>query len=148
MKKTHLPPGSAPAFPLVVEFIGPDTNVFTSEPVQAGHTDRVVFMGLTIRDWFIAHAPATPWAWFNPKMPPCPMVPSVSSIEDDKLRAEVRRHLDWEDEGEHSPEAVAWVAAQEYAHKDQAAWQDEFRRQLLIQWPSFWADAMLAQQSA
>lgn len=26
--------------------------------------------GMTLRDYFIAHAPAEPWGWFKPVMPP------------------------------------------------------------------------------
>ena len=31
--------------------------------------------GITVRQWFMAHAPAEPQPWFEPKMPPRPSPP-------------------------------------------------------------------------
>lgn len=77
--------------------------------------------GMTLRDYFIAHAPAEPQFWFEPVMntpePPKP------------IKKVVRRGLDggeWYDNDAH------------------AEWRKEKGKQTYVQWPAAWADAMLA----
>lgn len=96
---------------------------------------------LTAHDYFMAHAPAVVPDWFSPVMPPCPVVPSLHSV-DDKLRHEIIGT----DCGEETPAAIEWLAERDRLTVLQADWQDEFRKQRYVQWPAAWADAMMEQR--
>ena len=101
-------------------------------------------IGMTLRDYFMAHAPVEPQPWFLPVMVDCPAVPSILSVTDEALRHQLRAMEDGsEDE---SPEAVAWFENRNLMMAAQEDWQSEFRAQLYIQWPAAWADAMLEQR--
>lgn len=101
--------------------------------------------GMTLRDYFMAHAPAEPQGWFMPVMPPCPIVPSVASVTDDGLRRELQDVYDGACDP-HTWRAAKWVEDREKLVEQQTIWQAEFRKQLCIQWPVAWADAMLEQR--
>lgn len=105
------------------------------------------FAGMSLRDYFAAHAPAEPQKWFNPKMRPCPVVPSHHAVPEGDLRTNLLRFYveDWNLE-DVSAEAQAWVEAKSDASEAQDAWQAEFRVQTYLQWPYAWADAMLEQR--
>lgn len=98
--------------------------------------------GATLHDYFMAHAPEQPQSWFIPEMPACPVVPSIRSVSHTPFRVDLLVQEDFAAEDQ-SHEARKWFAAREEAEDAQAAWQAEFRKQLCIQWPSAWADAML-----
>ena len=102
---------------------------------------------MSVRDYFMAHAPAKPPKWFLPVMPPCVAVPSVNAIEDADLRVEVTMCMEC-DSDPTSPAAIEWFAARDAAEQAQAAWQTEFRKQLCFQWPAAWAHEMLKQRLA
>lgn len=78
--------------------------------------------GLTLRDYFAAHAPASPQPWFRPEMPPQP-----ERIYPHKKCMNACCKLPM-----NASEREAWVLEKE--------------RQLYIQWPYAWADAMLAER--
>ncbi len=92
--------------------------------------------GMTLRDYFAAHAPQEPHAWFRPVMPnPCP------------------EHK-WEGRHAQTGEPLYFLnsyAAQKACGDDfwdaneeaRAEWCAEFSKQNLVQWPYAWADAML-----
>lgn len=101
------------------------------------------FNGMTLRDYFMAHAPAEPQKWFNPVMPPCPVVPSPRSLPDGALRDALR---DADFTVDISQEAKDWLLERDLLAAKQSDWQAEFRKQLYIQWPAAWADAMLEQR--
>lgn len=94
--------------------------------------------GMTLRDYFMAHAPAEPQQWFIPAMPPCLAVPSVKSLPEGDLRDEL------EDESSFTSQAAAdWLNERDRLADLQATWQEEFRKQIYVQWPAAWADLML-----
>jgi hypothetical protein len=67
---------------------------------------------ITLRQYYIAHAPKEPQMWFKPKMPiarPEPIMEAGSPLN----------------------------------FKELFAWDDEYTKQLHIQWPAAWADAMI-----
>lgn len=72
--------------------------------------------GMSLRDFFIAHAPAEPQPWFEPKVPPRP-------------------------EGEKPSTASSVLLG-----LPPSAWEIERAKQRYIQWPAAWADAMLAER--
>ena len=101
--------------------------------------------GMTLHDYFMAHAPAEPQDWFMPVMPPCPIVPSIASVANDGLRRELQDVHDGACDLI-TYQAAQWVGKREKLVEQQTIWQAEFRKQRCIQWPSAWADAMLEQR--
>lgn len=103
--------------------------------------------GLSLRDWFIAHAPAEPQAWFAPTVPPKPELPDRFK----ELSEEDRRELERLDEfpvsviaEEEGNEAVrAFCQRKSEAFDAQQAWEAELKKQRYIQWPVAWAEAVL-----
>ena len=100
-------------------------------------------VGMTLRDYYIAHAPAEPQDWFTPKMDyDCPLVPAWQHIQDPDLQAEVRGCC----LGDYDPDSAAGIewfenrATIEAAHEN---WQKDYRKQRQVQWPAAWADEML-----
>lgn len=102
--------------------------------------------GMTLHDYFMAHAPVIPHDWFLPEMlRDCPIVPSINAVSNPAWRADLKLQAEWA-EGEQSQAARQWFDRQEQATEEQAAWQAEFRKQRSVQWPAAWADAMLEQR--
>lgn len=91
--------------------------------------------GLCMMDYFAAHAPAEPQAWFAPVMPTArPKDHYVG--EDGTDYGQDGRRADRE-VGEDLFSNVNWDA--------QLAWDAEYFRQRCIQWPWAWAREMMAQ---
>ena len=112
--------------------------------------------GMSLRDYFAAHAPAEPQAWFEPTMPPYPQTPPVPADLPEAVRCRIES---WCNDpcydlvglfGNANPELLqrvqafddAWSAAR----KEQRAHNLEYARRQLVQWPWAWADAMLAER--
>lgn len=72
--------------------------------------------GMTLRDYFITHAPPRPTDWV-PDMGSPPDFKGIAGTEEFDRRCELRR-----------------------------LWVREKKIQASIQWPAFWADAMLAER--
>jgi hypothetical protein len=119
----------------------PTPSVFDAE----GNTLETGDVGMTLRDYFMAHAPAIPQDWFMPVMQPCPIVTSIRSIPEGALRDEIYSVYHGEREAE-SCEAIVWLRKRDALIEAQKTWQSEFKKQLCIQWPAAWADAMLEQR--
>lgn len=87
---------------------------------------------ITLRDYFIAHAPTEPQPWFKPTMPPRP--DDTIWTSDDGMRMYTSEYAATEKEGERY-----------HRFNEQAieAWDIEYQKQLLVQWPIAWADEML-----
>lgn len=82
--------------------------------------------GMTLRDYFAAHAPTDYHSWFAPRMPLRP----APDFSDHDHPNEPRCLGEWD--------CVAVNA------DVLSAYDDERRRQCELQWPYAWADAMLA----
>lgn len=100
--------------------------------------------GLSIRDWFIAHAPAEPQPWFQPAMPPEPRgVPFLM----DMTKEEREEYEGWGDyygtEDLKCPRVRAYAEASDEYTKQHRAWNQEYEKQRYVQWPAAWADEML-----
>lgn len=117
--------------------------------------------GMTLRDYFIAHAPAEPQPWFEPVMETeCPVykvIPYPKKPDDltNEEKMELEAVLDWmiaDSEVEH-PRVIAHLKAcreidkqREDAQAVLRQWNANKERQRYIQWPAAWADAMLEQR--
>lgn len=116
-----------------------------NEPAFPFKEHTTQWVGMTLRDYFMAHAPQTPQPWFEPVMPPAPKVPKASLIEDKAVRDDV---LAAEDACSDplTPEGLEFVRQQREATLAYRDWDVERQKQRYIQWPAAWADAMLAQR--
>lgn len=88
--------------------------------------------GMTLRDYFIAHAPAAPQPWFQPKMPPRPDA-TIWVSDDGERKYQTRR------DAEKAEGGYCHAFNQEAIDK----WEDDFDKQRWVQWPAAWADEML-----
>lgn len=107
--------------------------------------------GITLRDYFIAHAPAEPQDWFKPVISePAPKRPAYLA----DTTAEERRELEGFSEGFLGPKDIKSNRVAEYAEQVEAyrildrAWLSSHAKQRLVQWPAAWADAMLKARQA
>lgn len=140
--------GQEPVHPQVIEFAGPTNDPISGRMVPAGTTQRHVFTGLCLRDYFIAHAPSHAPKWFMPVMPPCPIVPSRHKLPFDDFKIELNTFYNGNKERhELTLGALSWVEDRETAEVAQEEWQAEFRRECYAQWPCAWADMMLKQRA-
>jgi len=121
-------------------------------PVLDMGSTRTDGYGMTMRDYFAAHAPAEPQTWFHPSMPAAP-----ESLYLDKKTMDEAERNEYEYFHEFFPhvkfEELKTPLMIEYAPKAVAAdtalseWRVEHEKQRQIQWPYAWADAMLAARS-
>ena len=100
---------------------------------------------MTLRDYFMAHAPAEPQPWFQPVMSPAPKVPRADHIEDRQIREDVMR-ADHADSDPYTDAGMEFVRQRSEARVKLDQWDAERKKQRYIQWPAAWADAMLAQR--
>jgi hypothetical protein len=108
---------------------------------------------VTLRDYFAAHAPETPWVHFVPVMPPGPTQPPSTAVTRAGQQADeaTQRILDdwradpcWDpDEEERTSAFSSWCEAWRRYWQEVANWQTAYRIQRLEQWPWFYADTML-----
>ncbi len=103
--------------------------------------------GMTLRDYFMAHAPASPQPWFEPVMPPAPRVMQVHEIQDRQIREDV---LTADDAGIDPETHAGMEFVQQRAESVTAymRWDEERKKQRYVQWPAAWADEMLKQRGA
>lgn len=90
--------------------------------------------GMTLREYFISHAPAEPQPWFVPVMPPEPdnngfLFRGTRNCGMWKSFADAKYYWGEKNVTSENP--------------DHDAWRKEFSKQRYIQWPAAWADAML-----
>lgn len=105
--------------------------------------------GMTLRDYFIAHAPAEPQPWFRPVMPAArPKAPATPPAMTDEEKFAL---YEW-DEGYvlakdvKCPRIRDYALAHERDRSEGAVWDKEHEKQRYLQWPAVWADAMLRER--
>lgn len=87
---------------------------------------------ITLRDYFIAHAPAKPQVWFEPVMRKHPKFgPFVSNDGNRKYKTQREARIKEGDNFYNENEAELEI------------WKLDYEEQKLIQWPAAWADAMM-----
>lgn len=97
---------SGPAFPVAL-------------PSGESYQGHLPHDGMTLRDYFAAHAPSNPPAWFEPVMES--PEPAFNSVRDE--------------------ETLEFITTNE---DEIQAWKVERYKQQAIQWPYAWADLILA----
>ncbi len=128
-----------PAFPLAAGWVEERSDGSAKTIVTVRELDR----GMTLRDYFIAHAPAEPWPEFDPVMP---IDRPLSRWAYENAPADGPRF--------HSARAaeIHYQCSDEYvineAADEQNEWSSERNLQRRIQWPSYWADTQLKARKA
>lgn len=97
--------------------------------------------GMSLRDYFIAHAPTDPQSWFEPELPPKPVIPHWRS-ETGELLEDLKSYWDTGTRPS-TPEGVAWLERFEEMQKAHEQWDRNWVKQRAIQWPAAWADAQI-----
>lgn len=111
--------------------------------------------GMSLRDYFIAHAPIEPWPGFEPEMRAKPTAPRLEPKgnngevpnDDDKKRLHSWRHdpcFDFEDMN--LPQFSAWCNSWIEHWAALPKWDNDYEAQRYMQWPCAFADAMLYQR--
>lgn len=108
-------------------FARPATLYPSNRPASTEQT------GMTIRDYFIAHAPEHPQPWFKPVMPPKP--DSTICVSDDGQRFYDDKWAAEKVEGDDGFQRV------NQAEMNQ--WESDYIKQKFVQWPAAWADEQL-----
>ena len=88
--------------------------------------------GLTVLDYFAAHAPAEPQPWFKPVMP---ARPEPQWGDEDGNKYESRKAAE---------DAVGDELTTVLNREEVDAWDEEYKKQRLVQWPYAWASHQLA----
>lgn len=134
-----------------------DNDARTAFPMLGGDADRYDSdPGMSMREYFAAHAPAEPQPWFEPTMltprPMRPKAPSdrIAKVLGESLNAGADPTRDWVQPPLSDAE---WHLLQAYEqnlsnwHGETDKWDRERARERYIQWPWAWADAVLAQRN-
>jgi hypothetical protein len=94
--------------------------------------------GMSILDYFMAHAPVEPQPWFTPDMPPEP-TQGAYVFEDGYTMLHLLDAKNRERE-----KGISFVDS---SAKQKQEWTIAFKKQRYIQWPRAWADEMLRERA-
>lgn len=105
--------------------------------------------GMTLRDYFIAHAPAEPQQWFTPTHPE----PVKPPYPEDLSEADLQEHREYnadalEIEQITNPQLAGYLRSRIFYEQQCSDWRCDFEKQRYLQWPAAWADAMLKARAA
>lgn len=103
---------------------------------------------ISVRDYFMAHAPQDPQEWFEPVVPPPPLpVPYLrdrTPEENHELNG-LNEYLGIEDLT--IPRVIEYAKAVAAQRIKTGEWSQERGKQRFVQWPAAWADAMIDQRN-
>jgi hypothetical protein len=133
------------AFPM----LPPKTEAYQTWPAHPG---------MTLRDYFAAHAPAVPQDWFTPVMPASPTCPALPAYGGPWTRELIDRARLWLNDSAGAdliafmPQTItddqraaveAFESTSTEANAALKAWFGERKKQTYVQWPYAWADEQL-----
>jgi|GEM_PF-966313 len=110
------------------------------------HVAHETVGGMSLRAYFMAHAPAEPQAWFSPagvaELPPMPaMVQNMTEAEATEMEG-WGEYLGTSDLTE--LRVIEFALAHDARSKEVSLLALEFEKQRYLQWPAAWADEQLA----
>jgi hypothetical protein len=98
---------------------------------------------MTMREYFIAHAPAEPQPWFKPAMEDQPILPSPAELCEQDRDAWHREDMEYSRDS-CSEALLDFDARHTAALNARTEWSREKQKQTYIQWPLAWADEIIA----
>jgi hypothetical protein len=137
-------PDGGPAFPGFGQIFTTDSQGRTGPQATWGMEGA---SGMSLRDYFAAHAPLEPARWFKYTPLPKDGIPPMPNVND-----LVERHrqvaADWRRDGCFDlPEEIAWWGEKVEAHRKAVSeWNVANDAAMFIQWRWAYADAMLAER--
>lgn len=105
--------------------------------------------GMTLRDYFMAHAPVEPHPWFRPvvsDVPVAPAAPADLTLDELDEYRRLRDKMDIEDCQQ--PRMAAFGLLLRAYFDEVRAHHANFKKQTYVQWPAAWADEMLKARAA
>lgn len=100
-----------------------------------GNWNQTFDPGMTLRDYFAAHAPADPQPWFTPVMPPKPQSKWVDENGREYASPfEAERAVGFDQFWDENRDAVG-------------AWETERAKARFTQWPYAWADEQIKERN-
>lgn len=121
----------------------------------AGERILVPVLGMTLHDYFMAHAPAEPQRWFKPLLSsPKPQIDLETGLEwsEKDWPNDIRRwYLGGLDDTAETltkkyPGCSNLIKELKEHMRAISAWYEYCEREHYIQWPAAWADAMIAEK--
>lgn len=104
--------------------------------------------GMTLHDYFMAHAPVEPQRWFRPVVRQAPVRPASVSMLTEAERNELAGLGDWMSaEDCQQPRIKAYALLRRQYHKDKDEWDRLYLRESYTQWPAAWADRMIEERN-
>ena len=138
-----------PVFPLVQNLTDAMVTMVQNSALPAQEKAAAIeqiseaAVGITLRDYYIAHAPAEPQNWFKPKMDfPCPNFLDWRDIKNSDLQKEVFECLQNERQAA-TAAAIEWLERAVVVSSERQMWIQDFNKKRYTQWPAAWADEML-----
>jgi len=107
------------------------------------HGQMMPVGGMTLRDFYIAHAPTEPQPWFKPVMPPHPV---AGVWEADSWYDHTSDCIVHEKRFYDNFQTALLLSGEDISLTNQAeidVWEANAVKQRFIQWPAAWADEML-----
>lgn len=109
---------------------------FPQLPYESSRPKYEHEQGMTYRQYLIAHAPAEPQPWFQPKMRSEPRPPQ--DPQDVDRTSKFIGYRSREAEGQ-----AFRMARTEYI-RQKAQYDEDLKKQRYVQWPAAWADEVIA----
>lgn len=121
-----------------------DSNGGPAFPTLEEHGFNSGMPGMTLHDYFMAHAPAEPQSWFQPVMPPATTFPCRVPNPTEEEQQELHGLGDWLGvEDCRQPRVKEYAMRLQKSHQERAAWDRLCMRERYTQWPAAWADTQL-----
>lgn len=131
-----------PAFPVPAVFDASRNQVLSSLQFTGEG-------GMTLRDYFIAHAPTEVPTWFEPEVCPAPTEPEKPEFTDAQRSQLNGWRNDYVQAKDIKDEAVRAYALELEAHKKaMRGHAAHIERERILQWPGYWADEQIKRRSS
>lgn len=126
-----------------------NNKTFNQYAFPCDSRESATFAGMTLLDYFMAHAPADPQPWFKPVMPELRAAPKIpegrTPEENSELNAFSCDAMD-ADEARY-PRVRAYLLDLVAWRLECQEWNESRERLRLIQWPRAWAMEQLKERA-
>ena len=135
-----------PAFPCSLKYESGDYSPYFDHVVSPGSVEILNFSGISIHQYFMAHAPAEPQPWFDPVMPePRPEDRWADKSAPDGPYFDIRKAaLHYKSKTLYAENLRNY--AEDAQNQWDEKWKNEFAKQRYLQWPAAWADEMVKRE--